>query len=266
MNPKTCSVVLSTYNWPEALDLCLASLLKQTRMPDEIIVADDGSGEATQRVIEKYKQLSPVPLIHVWQPDEGFKKAAILNKAIARATGEYIVALDGDIIAERHFVEDHMNAAGPGHYCFGTRVTIKKSHLPELFKQRQTSFGLLSRGIKKRFRGLRLPFMLPHLKKYPQISTKFRGCNCSFWRADFIKINGYNEDYVGWGGEDYELAVRFHKILDYGLRLKHLGIGYHIYHKEASKAHLKQTHEINLESFARDSYRTPNGIDKYLNP
>jgi glycosyltransferase involved in cell wall biosynthesis len=55
------SVVVSTYNWPEALDLSLKSLSAQTDSNFEIIVADDGSGCETARVVEGSSSKTPVP-------------------------------------------------------------------------------------------------------------------------------------------------------------------------------------------------------------
>ncbi len=110
----TSTLVTPTYNWPEALELLLLSLLRQTRLPDEIIIADDGSKEETKSVIDKYKEKFSVPLIHIWHEDKGNRKPAIMNKAIAQAKGDYIIEIDGDIIMEKHFVEDHLRFAEEG--------------------------------------------------------------------------------------------------------------------------------------------------------
>ena len=93
------SVIVSTYNRPDALELSLKSLMLQTRLPDEIVVGDDGSGPETREVVERMQSISPVPIIHVWHPDEGFRLAAIRNKAVLASTGDYIIQIDGDIIA-----------------------------------------------------------------------------------------------------------------------------------------------------------------------
>ena len=53
--PRT-SIVVSTYNWPEALELTVRSILKQTVLPDEIVIADDGSGEETKKAIERLQR------------------------------------------------------------------------------------------------------------------------------------------------------------------------------------------------------------------
>jgi len=93
---KSVTLLISTYNWVEALRVCVSSVFFQTRLPDEIVIADDGSKEETRKAIEELKRKSPVPLIHVWHEDKGFRKSMILNKAIAKASGEYIIEVDGD--------------------------------------------------------------------------------------------------------------------------------------------------------------------------
>ena len=104
----TVSLIISTYNWPRALYLCLDSVMQQTVMPSEIIIADDGSGIATRDVVRHFEAVSPVPVRHIWHEDDGFRLAEIRNKAIAASRGEYVIQIDGDLILQRHFIQDHM--------------------------------------------------------------------------------------------------------------------------------------------------------------
>ncbi len=115
------SLLISTYNWPQALELILKSALNQTEMPDEILIADDGSTEETKELIENFKTKSTVPINHIWHEDKGFRKAIILNRAIAAAIGEYIIQIDGDCIMHRNFVKDHKEMAAPKH------LSVRKS-------------------------------------------------------------------------------------------------------------------------------------------
>ena len=89
------SLIVTTYKRKDALEVVLLSILKQSLLPKEVIIADDGSGEDTKRLIDRYKAEFPVPLLHCWQADEGFRAAKIRNKAMALATQEYIVMIDG---------------------------------------------------------------------------------------------------------------------------------------------------------------------------
>lgn len=261
--PK-CTLVTPTYNWPQALELLLLSITKQTVLPDEVIIADDGSGKETELLIQDFQKTFPVPLLHIWHEDNNNRKPAIMNKAIAAASHEYIIEIDGDIIMEKHFVEDHLKLATRGHYLFGSRVTILKEKLPELFEKKLTHFSFFSRGIKKRGRTLRFPFLMAQAKSTDRRSSKLRGCNMSFWKKDFIAINGFNENLTGWGIDDSEMIQRLHNLGIKGKRLKYGGIAYHIYHKEQPKGHIDVNRKIEEETTLKKLTFIDKGINQYL--
>lgn len=261
--PK-CSLVTPTYNWPQALELLLISITKQTVLPNEVIIADDGSKEETRLLIERFQNSFPVPLIHIWHEDNGNQKPKIMNKAIAQAKYEYIVEIDGDIIMHPDFVIDHLTNAEKEIYLFGSRVNIQKSILESIFKNKTTYFHFFSKGIKKRSRTLRIPFIMNFAKLHDKRSSKLRGCNMSFWREDFIKINGFNESLVGWGIDDSEMIQRLHNIGIKGKRLKHSGVAYHVYHKEQSKSHIEINNEIEKQTTEKKITFIEKGINQYL--
>jgi len=264
MSQPNCTLVASTYNWPEALELLLLSVLNQSVLPNEVIIADDGSGEDTKNLIENFKKTFPVPLVHIWQEDLKNRKSRIMNKAIAAAKYDYIVEIDGDIILNKHFIEDHLAYAQKGHYLFGSRVNIQEKLLPELFSKKNIDFNFFSKGIKKRSRTIRIPFLMNFAKSVDKCSKKLRGCNMSFWREDFIKINGYNESIVGWGMEDSEMIQRLHNIEIKGKRLKYTGIVYHIYHKEQSRNNVPVNSEIENQTIKNKLTSVEKGVDQFL--
>lgn len=259
-----CTLVTPTYNWPDALNLLLLSILNQSVLPNEVIIADDGSTQDTKKLISDFQKTFPVPLIHIWHEDLKNRKPAIMNKAIAVSNYDYIIEIDGDIIMNKHFIEDHLNFAEKGHYLFGSRVTIKKDFLQELFSKKKTQFNLFSKGIKKRGRTIRIPFLMRFSKSVSERSSKLRGCNMSFWKADFIKINGFNENLVGWGIDDSEMIQRIHNIGIQGKRLKNCGVAYHIYHKEQSRSQLDINDEILKQTTEKKLTFIEKGINQYL--
>ncbi len=264
MKAVKCTLVAPTYNWPEALNLLLKSVMHQSRLPDEVIIADDGSTQETKAVIDRYKHIFPVPLIHIWHEDEGNQKPKIMNKAIAMANYDYIIEIDGDIIMHKHFVRDHLRFAEKGYYLYGSRVNIQKPHLADLFKNEQIKFNFFSKGIKKRGRTIHFPLFSSFIKPVEERSRKLRGCNMSFWREDFIRINGFNEELVGWGIDDSEMVQRLHNIGVKGKRLKHAGLAYHIYHKEQSKSHLDINLAIEKQAEEEKIKYAEKGVDQYL--
>jgi len=261
--PK-CSLVTPTYNWPEALELLLISIKKQSVLPNEVIIADDGSNQETENLIKRMQVDFPVPIKHIWHEDNKNRKPAIMNKAIAAAKHEYIVEIDGDIIVHKDFIKDHLTMSKEGIFLYGSRVNIKKELLDSLFRNKQINFNLLSKGIKKRSRTLRIPFLSNLQKEETKKSSKLRGCNMSFWRDDFIKVNGFNEALVGWGIDDSEMIQRLLNIGIKGKRLKFIGIAYHIYHKEQDKSHIDINEIIEKETTTNKLTFIEKGINQYI--
>ncbi len=259
------ALIISTYNWPEALSIVLQSVVEQTLLTDEVLIADDGSDEQTRDVIERFKKRIDVPVTHVWHEDSGFRKGKILNKAIASTDADYIIEVDGDCILQKDFIKDHLGFIKKGVFLYGSRVNIQKEYLPVLFKEQRISFNILSKGIKKRTRAIRIPILGYLFTSRSKLSKKVRGCNISFWRKDIIKVNGYNESIEGWGREDSELIVRMLNSGCVGRRLRYRGIVYHIWHHEKSRDKVKENDKIQRLSQEKDLIWCENGIDKYLN-
>jgi glycosyltransferase involved in cell wall biosynthesis len=229
------SLILTTYNWKEALELSLLSAFKQSRLPDEIIIADDGSDSATFETIGRLIKVSPVPLIHSWQQDKGFRAARSRNKAIAKAAGDYLILVDGDIIMEHHFIADHIQAAKPGFFVQGSRVILNEKATHRTLQLKEIHIDAWSPGIENRKNCLR-SHLLSRLfsfssKKLPGIKT----CNFAFWKKDAEAVNGFNEEFLGWGREDSEFVAR---LFNKGIRRQNLrfnAIAYHLYHPTNSR-------------------------------
>jgi glycosyltransferase involved in cell wall biosynthesis len=233
---STTSLIIATYNWPEALNVCLLSIRNQTVLPAEVIVADDGSTMETKMLIEKMKLDFPVPLIHVWHQDLGFRKSLILNKAVRTATGKYIVQVDGDVILDKNFIADHERVAETGFFVRGTRTHIHKDVVKSVCKEEKIDFNYFSPNLVHRFNALRLPFLAFLMEKKSKTSHCVRGSNLAFWRSDFVLVNGYDNDLTGWGHEDEELATRFVNIGVWKKAVKFKCIQFHLYHEPTCNA------------------------------
>lgn len=227
--PKTVAVVVCTYNWHEALRLCLGSLTKQTRKPDEVIIADDGSTPETRKTIDEFR--SRLPIKHIWQQDEGFRRAMALNKAFSACKSDYIIQVDGDIILGHHFVEDHINEARTGHFLVGSRGKLGRDMTLKMLSTGKGSPEFYSRGLTRRQNTIRMPFLTRFFYNYKQ-NRKERGCNMSFWRKDLLSVNGYDNGMVGYGSEDVDLAARLRRNGVYKRFIKFKAIEFHLYHKK----------------------------------
>lgn len=256
------SVIMTTYNRPDALGKVLEGLGQQTRLPDEVVIADDGSGPETAAVIEQFQKTSPFPLAHVWHADRGFRAAAIRNKAIRKSAGVYIVSLDGDCIPERHFIEDHLNLAQRGCFFQGKRILIDETRAAT-FSIRAVDTPakkikcLLQRGLGNRHHLIRLPFLPVRLSRS---LSGIRSCNMGFFRDDIYAVNGFNEDFEGWGREDSELAVRLY---NYGLKRKthaFTAICFHLWHGESNRDRLTVNDNLLSEMMASTEYQCDRGL------
>ncbi len=258
------ALLISTYNWVKALELIFESILKQTEYPDEILIADDGSNTETKQLIVEFSKRTQIPILHFWQEDKGFRKAKILNIAIANSNSDYIIQIDGDCIIQKSFIEDHKKYAKKGVYLYGSRVNILPKYVDAIFESKAISFTIFSNKIKNKTRALHVPFLSRFYKPHINISQKFRGCNVSFWTEDVILVNGYNEDFEGWGREDSDLVIRMGNNGILSKRLRYAGIVYHIYHKVNSKNNLKINNELQNKALTEQLIRCKNGIDKYI--
>jgi len=264
-SPVNISLIVSTYNWPEALHLSLLSIKRQVQLPLEVIIADDGSSEKTRTVIQKHLVDFPVPLRHIWQQDFGFRKCLILNKAIAETSGNYLVQVDGDTILNKYFIKDHQDLAEAGTFVRGTRAHIAVKEHSYIFRTETTDFNFLSKGIVNRFNALRLPALSFLLQKKSHDSHSVRGSNLAYWKQDYLLINGYNNDLQGWGHEDEELAARFvnNHLLKKTIKLK--AVQFHLYHKPESREQETQ-HTEALERTRLEQLKTcANGYAQALN-
>ncbi len=270
MNEKiNCSLVISTFNWPAALKVCLKSVANQSILPNEVIIADDGSTQETIKLIEEIKKNFPVPIVHVWHADEGFQLAKIRNKAFAIAKNEYIIQVDGDLILHKHFIKDHLSLAKAKWFITGSRALLDDKITNTILKDEDLShINAFSGKGSNFFNGLRIGFVRRLLAKRYKTSGKnkyyVKGCNMSFWRKDLIKVNGYNEVFTGWGREDSELAIR---LINSGLNkgfIKMGGICYHLYHNEISREQYEKNTAMMDAAIKNKIIFCDDGLNKYL--
>jgi glycosyltransferase involved in cell wall biosynthesis len=239
------ALLISTYNWPKALDLVFQSVVAQTILPNEILIADDGSDSSTKKIIDEWKIKFNIPIKHFWQEDNGFRKTIILNKAISGTEAEYIIQIDGDILLSKKFIEDHLYEAKEGFFLNGSRSMMNETNTKALIDSGALCIKTMIKNVKNKINATRFPFVSKFFRKDHLKSNNVKGCNFSFWKNDFIKVNGYNNDLNGWGHEDIELAARFNNIGIKQRRLKMKAVCYHLFHE-----YLDRKNELkNLSSY-----------------
>lgn len=266
------AVVITTYNRPDMLGAVLAGYLAQTDRQFEVIIADDGSGPETAAVVARYQALAPFPLRHVWQEDTGFRAAAARNRAIAATQADYIIFTDGDCVPPPDFVAGHRRLAAPGKFLSGSRVL-----LTEAFTRQVLAGGLpihewragdwwtawRRKDIARFLPLLRLP-LGPLRTRAPARWRGCKTCNLSAFRADLVRVNGFDESYCGWGMEDSDLVIR---LLRAGVTHKSARFAapvFHLWHPEYDRSGLPENQQRLQLLLASPVIQARTGLEQYL--
>lgn len=258
------SVAVITYNWPEALRLVLQALAEQTELPYEVIVTDDGSRDDTRAMLAAIADGYPTRLVHLWQPDDGARMSRARNRAIAAAQGDYVVLLDGDMVAERHFIADHRAFARPGHFVQGSRVLMRDTLTARAIARGMTRIGFFDRGMQRRRHTLRMPWLARLYARPNRHQRGVKSCNMGFWRDDLIRLNGFNEAMTGWGREDTELVVR---ALHAGLwrrDVRFSALAFHLHHASRKNVRDNPNDRVLAATRASGAIRCADGLDQHL--
>tara|TARA_B100001115_G_C15755972_1_gene369996 strand:+ start:69 stop:890 length:822 start_codon:yes stop_codon:yes gene_type:complete len=261
------SLIVTTYNSPKFLIASLTSLMEQTILPDEILIADDGSKIETKNEINSFRIKYPkITIKHIWQKDEGFRAGKIRNHAIQNAKNDYIVQIDGDIICHPKFIEDHCSIAEKGHFLCGLKANISEKQTKNLLSKQKTK-NIFTKAIvtknsfKKNIRIKLLSNLFTRVHHKSSIKGVF-GCNFSYWKKDAIEINGYDENIQGWGKEDNDFISR---LQSNGIKRKTLlfaALEKHLFHIENSRENVFSNEKKYLSSIKENKIYCEKGINE----
>lgn len=257
------SLIISTYNTPQLLDICLQSVARQRTMPGEVVIADDGSTAETREIVDYFRQLVNIPVHHIWHEDRGTRLSVIRNKAIAAAGGDYIIQTEGNIVLDPNFIGDHLLVAQRGTFVCGSRTQLRPVQTSELLQHKISEIPLSARLTLPN--ALRMPPLIRMLSgRKPRDPAFPHGCNMAFWRDDLLRINAYNEDITGPGPENSEIVCR---LINSGVTPRYLRLGGILYqlHSDTFPQPETRLHPDILEKLKKFKiYRCANGIDKYF--
>lgn len=255
------SVVLSTYNSPAWLEKVLWGYHCQQFRDFEIVLADDGSDERTGALVKRMREETGLDIEHVWQPDEGFRKCRILNKAICATRSDYIVFSDGDCIPRSDFLAVHARQARPGYFLAGSYFKLPRDTSEAITRddiERGDCFRTawlyrhgLSRWRKtaKLRAGVRIA---PMLNRLTTTRCNFKGSNASAWKRDILAVNGFDER-MPWGGEDREFGVR---LINNGIKARHVRYDAVVIHLDHDRGYVDPVQVANNKQLRLVSERT----------
>ena len=269
-SPPSISVVVSTYNRPPALDAVLCALCDQDHPDFEIVIADDGSDEATAALIRGHPLRRLRAVRHVWQADAGFRAAEIRNKAILKAAGAYVVFLDGDCVPRPHFVSRHAVLAEPGRFVAGHRVLLSRAATEQALADRtrlhRLAFGDWLRLWLKGHVNHLAPFAsLPDAAWRRVRKARWKGaitCNLGVWRRDLQGVNGFDERYRGWGLEDSDLVIRLINAGIYRKEGRYATGVIHLWHAEHDRSRLGDNRDRLRRVLESGATRAVRGLER----
>ena len=232
----------------------------QTYTDFEMVIADDGSGEPTRQLIEKFKKESKLTIQHVWHEDDGFQKSKILNKATVAAKGNYLIYSDGDCIPRKDFVAAHVMSARKGCFLSGGYFMLPMGTSKLITREdivNENAFNiqwLYSKGVPRTYKSLKLTshgWKVKFLNWITPTRPTWNGHGSSGWKQDILSVNGYNEE-MQYGGQDRELGERLENAGIRGVQVRYSAIVVHLDHKRGYKT--QETIEKNL-AIRRDTRR-----------
>lgn len=267
------SVIITTYNRTDALAAVLNGYLAQTDKNFNVIVADDGSTHDTRLLVQSYASRAPFEIRHLWQEDQGFRAAAIRNRALAATDADYVIFTDGDCIPLPAFVARHRLLAEPGYFLAGNRILLSEAFTQKVLREKiplhqwQINRWLAAwiQGDINRFEPLLfMRYFKSSRKRTPHKWQGAKTCNLSAWRADLLKVNGLDETYCGWGLEDSDLVIRlirdgvFHKSARFAAPLLHL------WHQENPRDNFEKNQQRLNDLLRSDNISATHGVKQYL--
>jgi glycosyltransferase involved in cell wall biosynthesis len=257
------ALIISTYDQPDYLRRVLRAVNGQVAPPAEVLVADDGSDERAAQVFRDWAMPKACRGEHLWQPHDGFRKARILNEAIARARAEYVVFLDGDTLPHPRFIADHQALARPKRFVQGHRALINHSASRTFGKGdfRKERWDALFEGDVQGWKNIyRWPFPFRRVRRDLR---GVRGCNLGIWREHLAKVNGYNEEFTGWGREDSELVVRLTNIGVLRTDVRGWALCYHLWHAPMDRSKVPANDQLLAEAVSEHRQTCRVGLSQH---
>ncbi len=266
------AVIVTTYNSPAMLTAVLNGFLAQTDQNFELFVADDGSTPDTAEVVKQFQARASFSIHHIWQEDDGFRAAAIRNRAIAAASGEYIIFTDGDCVPPVDFVARHRLLSEPGCFLSGNRMLLSEEFSRRVLRDKiPIHLWQFGDWLSARFQGsinrlmplLRLPDIAWLRKRAPSRWQGAKTCNLSAYREDLLRVNGLDESYIGWGQEDSDLVVRMIRAGLINKSARFAAPVLHLWHKENDRSHLEENKRRLQQVLNATHVRAFKGLDQY---
>jgi GT2 family glycosyltransferase len=228
------AILVSTYQRPQHLRRALLSIAMQRDVDGkmEVIVTDDGSADETPEVVRAYARSVDFPVRFTTHPHAAFQLARCRNEGVAASEAPYLLFLDGDCVLPADHVAIHLAQRRPGHVMAGHFVRLDETMSARLDEKVIRSGEFVHWAPAGELRHLRTMARKARFYQWLRHPTKpkMSGNNVGIWRTDYERVNGYDENFEGWGCEDDDLRLRLRRI---GVRIHSIlpwTFTYHMWH------------------------------------
>jgi glycosyltransferase involved in cell wall biosynthesis len=249
------AILISTFERPHHLQRCLLSLERQRGVDGrfEVVVTDDGSRDGTHRLIVDTARRVPFPLTFTTHDHHGFRLARCRNEGAAASTADYLLFTDGDCILPPDHVRIHLDERRPGRVNASDCLRLDREAslaADDAAIHGWTIDGLVSGGERRRMfwkavRAAGYSWMRAPMR--PRLS----GNNIAMWRSDFERVNGFDEQFVGWGLEDRDLQRRLAAVGVCTRSILHRTAPVHLWHEPAASFSRNNEGTENLRYYSR---------------
>jgi len=206
---------MSTYQRPQHLRRALESIALQEGVESklELVITDDGSTDETAQVVEQFARTVPFRVGFTTHPHTTFRLSRCRNEGAKASTAPYLLFLDGDCILPRDHVRVHLARRKKGTVMAGDCCRLDQASSERVTSEviRSGEFQAWApQSETRRLRKLDVSASFYRLIRHPT-KPKLFGNNVGIWRSDFELVNGYDENFQGWGCEDDDLRNRLRK-------------------------------------------------------
>ncbi len=262
------SLIVPTYNRLENTRTFIERIIHSHQDElHEIVFSDDGSTEDQFEVLRCYADALRVSCILVRQEDLGFRLARTRNNGVRHCTGDYLCFLDQDLIpSPGYFKEIKLFARRNRFLITRTLYTTPEEKDEILSSPGDDILKRLRHKGREYLRKVVVKDYFYYLGKKIGIGDrrpKLKGGAFSLFRDSFERVDGFDEDFVGWGLEDDDLGRRLYLTGIAGFNISHRACTYHLWHEETgSKNHRPNRERWKQKTYDRAHLRPENGLSR----
>jgi glycosyltransferase involved in cell wall biosynthesis len=249
------ALLVSTYQRPAHLRRALLSIALQRGVQDqmEVVVTDDGSTDETSQVVHQFAKSVDFPVNFTTHQHSTFQLARCRNEGVGASKAPYILFLDGDCILPPDHVAIHLQRRKPSTVMAGDCARLDEATSNKIDESAIRLGQFVDSAPREEMQRLRKQDRKARLYQWLRHPTKPKliGNNVGVWRRDYELVNGYDENFEGWGCEDDDLRLRLRMA---GVRIESIlrwTYTYHLWHRTDVTAPTNWRQGRNVEYLTR---------------